>query len=106
MSDFYEGDDRRKHKYSNIDHRFYEKPLFSLGTMITLAAGLISVLMYVTEIDQGVDANTAEIRHVRQLQAVQNGKMEQAIGNVEKQYEKIDAKLDMLIRQQLNVRRQ
>ncbi len=105
MTDFYEADDRRKHRYSNIEHKFYEKPLFSLGTMMTLATALVGVLMYVTEIDQGVDTNAAAIEHVKEMQSVQNGKMEAAINDVKKQYERIDDKLDMLIRRQLDDRK-
>ena len=106
MTEQYEGDDRRQARYSNIEHNFYEKPIFSLGAVVALAICLVGVVLYVADIDHratqtGKD-NKSEIKHVRELHDLQKERFEGSIKDVKGQLDKIDEKLDKLINRELD----
>ena len=49
-----------------------------------------------------IERNASEINHVKELDAINNLQMKDAIDGVAEQYEKIDKKLDKLIERELN----
>ena len=103
MGNHYEGDDdRRENRYSNIQHKIYEKPVFTLAGLFMLASGLIAVVLYVAEIEKGVATNASDIKHEREMREFQKETFDDSIEGVKGQLDKIDEKLDKLINRELD----
>lgn len=102
MSEPYVGDDKRQTPYSNIEHKIYEKPVFTLAGLFMVASGLITVVLYVAAIEKDVAANASDIKHEKEMRQFQKETFDDSIEDVKGQLDKIDEKLDHLINRELD----
>jgi hypothetical protein len=110
----YEGDDRREHKYSNIQHPLPFKPEFILTMLTSTIIGVFTVTMWVNSVDNKADKALLENKHTREMQSGKNETIQKSIkslkDDVQKGYEKLeksndklDRKLDRLIDRELSM---
>ena len=81
-----EADDRRKHKYSNIQHPFYLKPEFLLmGIAGLISTAVVSTLWFTSalgEIDTKANKNALDIEHIEEMQAEQHMSVENELEEI------------------------
>lgn len=93
----WDGSERRTENW----HLKKELSYGHIMTTLMLAAGLVGVY---TDMNNGIDANKAEIQHVKEIHQVHTKQYNRSIDdikeNMNKTFDKIDAKLDKLIESQ------
>ena len=112
-----EADDRRVHKYSNIQHPFFLKPeFFLMGIAGLLSTAIIATLWFTSaigDVNSKADKNTGDIEHVKEIQRKAHDNFDEDIAEIKesqkelktdmnKGFDKIGGKIDKLIDRQLD----
>jgi len=86
----YEGQDRREREYSNVNHPFYFKPVFTLTSIITILAAGLAVVLYITDMHTDIAVLENNMENVEQTQAENNVEWKGAL-------KEVNVKLDRLL---------
>jgi len=84
----YEGEDRRRHKYSNIQHPLLFKPEFLLSSIASAAVGLVFLTLHVDDIDDKAQDAIDKTEHYREIQLRENDHVQDSINDLKEQNEK------------------
>jgi hypothetical protein len=83
----YEGDDRRIHQFSNIQHPLLFKPEFLLTSIASAGVAIIMLTLHVDGIDNKAQKAIDKTEHYRELQVNENNHVKESIDDLKDQNE-------------------